>query len=59
MKDEVDGLYLAFSFNRHERDGCGGRARDTELLRITNAGDFSVIIPAELLAQQETNRGTF
>jgi len=59
MKDEVDGLYLHLA-------STDTSATDAEVVRgifteccASQRGDFSVIIPAELLAQQKRNRGLF
>jgi putative ABC transport system permease protein len=58
MKDEVDGLYLHLA-------SADTSATDAEVVRgILNsshhdAGDFSVIVPAELLAQQKRTEQLF
>ncbi len=58
MKDEVDGLYLHLA-------STDTSATDAEVVRGIlnaahhNAGDFSVIIPAELLAQQKRTEELF
>ncbi|HLZ50187.1 MAG TPA: ABC transporter permease [Candidatus Acidoferrum sp.] len=58
LKDEVDGMYLHL-------DSADTSATDAEVVRgILNsshheAGDFSVIVPAELLAQQKRTEQLF
>jgi putative ABC transport system permease protein len=58
MKDEVDGLYLNLAT-------ADTSITDSELVRGIlnsshhNAGDFSVIVPAELLAQQKRTEQLF
>jgi len=58
MKDEVDGLYLSLA-------SADTSISDSELVRGIlnsshhNAGDFSVIVPAELLAQQKRTEQLF
>jgi putative ABC transport system permease protein len=58
MKDEVDGLYLHLA-------SADTSATDAEVVRGIlnsshhNAGDFSVIVPAELLAQQKKTEQLF
>jgi len=58
MKDEVDGLYLHLT-------SADTSATDAEVVRGIlnsshhNAGDFSVIVPAELLAQQKKTEQLF
>jgi putative ABC transport system permease protein len=58
LKDEIDGLYLHLA-------STDSSATDAELVRgILNsshhdAGDFSVIVPAELLAQQKRTEQLF
>jgi len=58
LKDEVDGLYLHLA-------STDTSATDAEVVRGIlnashhNAGDFSVIVPAELLAQQKRTEQLF
>jgi putative ABC transport system permease protein len=58
LKDEVDGLYLHLT-------SADSSATDAEVVRGIlnashhNAGDFSVIVPAELLAQQKKTEQLF
>jgi putative ABC transport system permease protein len=58
MKDEVDGLYLHLA-------SADTSATDAEVVRGIlnashhNAGDFSVVVPAELLAQQKKTEQLF
>ena len=58
MKDEIDGMYLHLA-------SPGTSATDAEVVRGIlnsshhNAGDFSVIVPAELLAQQKRTEQLF
>jgi putative ABC transport system permease protein len=58
MKDEVDGLYLHLA-------SADSSTTDAEVVRGIlnashhNAGDFSVIVPAELLAQQKKTEQLF
>lgn len=58
MKDEIDGLYLRLA-------SPDTSATDAEIVRGIlnsshhNAGDFSVIVPAELLAQQRRTEQLF
>ena len=58
MKDEIDGMYLHLA-------STDASATDAEVVRGIlnsshhNAGDFSVIVPAELLAQQKRTEQLF
>ncbi|HKD50038.1 MAG TPA: ABC transporter permease [Candidatus Acidoferrum sp.] len=58
MKDEIDGMYLHLA-------STDTSATDAEVVRGIlnsshhNAGDFSVIVPAELLAQQKRTEQLF
>ena len=58
MKDEIDGMYLHLS-------STDTSTTDAEVIRGIlnsshhNAGDFSVIVPAELLAQQKRTEQLF
>lgn len=58
MKDEIDGMYLHLA-------STDSSATDAEVVRGIlnsshhNAGDFSVIVPAELLAQQKRTEQLF
>jgi putative ABC transport system permease protein len=58
MKDEIDGIYLQLQ-SAAESVYTADVVR--ALLNIThrNAGDFSVIVPAELLAQQQRTQRVF
>ena len=57
-KDEIDGIYLAL---RSERDVTTAGAIVRGLLDASHrgAGDFSVLVPAELLAEQQRTRRIF
>jgi putative ABC transport system permease protein len=57
-KDEIDGIYLAL---RSERDVTTAGAIVRGLLDAAHrgAGDFSVLVPAELLAEQQRTRRIF
>lgn len=58
MKDEVDGLYLHLS----SADDSGSTAKVVRSILNSshnNAGDFNVIVPAELLAQQRRTEQLF
>ena len=57
-KDEIDGIYLAL---RSEGDVTTAGAIVRGLLDASHrgAGDFSVIVPAELLAEQQRTRRIF
>jgi putative ABC transport system permease protein len=58
QRDEIDGIYLAMSTTA---DVSGAGATIRGLLDATHrgAGDFSVIVPAELLAEQQRTRRLF
>ncbi|HEV2232721.1 MAG TPA: ABC transporter permease [Terriglobia bacterium] len=58
LKDEIDGIYLQMSPNA---DMVSTADIVRSLLNAThrNAGDFSVIVPAELLAQQKRTERLF
>jgi putative ABC transport system permease protein len=58
IKDEIDGIYLQLA---PEVDSLRSADLLTGLLNAShrNAGDFSVIAPAELLAQQQRTRRIF
>ncbi len=58
IKDEVDGLYLQL---RPEVDSLSAAEVVRGVLDMTHrkAGDFSVIVPAELLAQEQKTRRVF
>jgi len=58
MKDEIDGIYLQLS---SALDTLSTAEVVRSLLNIShrNAGDFSVIAPAELLAQQQRTQQIF
>jgi putative ABC transport system permease protein len=58
IKDEIDGIYLQLA---PEIDSLRSADLLTGLLNAShrNAGDFSVIAPAELLAQQQRTRRIF
>jgi putative ABC transport system permease protein len=57
-KDEIDGIYLTLT---HEGDITEAGAVVRGLLDASHrgAGDFSVIVPAELLAEQQRTRRIF
>jgi putative ABC transport system permease protein len=58
VKDEVDGLYLQL---RPEADSVAAAEVVRGVLDMTHrkGGDFSVIVPAELLAQEQKTRRVF
>jgi putative ABC transport system permease protein len=58
MKDEIDGMYLQVASSL---DAAPSADVVRSLLNIShrNAGDFSVIVPAELLAQQQRTQRIF
>ena len=58
MRDEIDGIYLGLE---QSADVSGAGAIIRGLLDATHrsAGDFSVIVPAELLAEQQRTRRLF
>jgi putative ABC transport system permease protein len=58
VKDEVDGLYLQL---RPETDSVAAAEVVRSVLDMTHrkGGDFSVIVPAELLAQEQKTRRVF
>jgi putative ABC transport system permease protein len=58
LKDEIDGIYLQLA---PDIDSLRSADLLTGLLNAShrNAGDFSVIAPAELLAQQQRTRRIF
>jgi putative ABC transport system permease protein len=58
VKDEVDGLYLQL---RPEVDSLAAAEVVRGVLDLTHrkGGDFSVIVPAELLAQEQKTRRVF
>ena len=57
-RDEIDGLYLQFE---SEADLASAGAQVRGLLDVLHrgAGDFNVIVPAELLAEQQRTRNIF
>src|SRR5690606_17351150 len=58
QRDEIDGIYLGLS-EKADISGAGAIIRG--LLDVTHrgAGDFTVIVPAELLAEQQRTRRLF
>jgi putative ABC transport system permease protein len=58
QKDEIDGIYLQFQ-NGADIGAGGSVVRGLLDAAHRGAGDFSVIVPAELLAQQQRTRRIF
>ena len=58
MKDEIDGIYLQLN-NASESPSTAEIVRGVLNLSHHNAGDFSVMVPAELLAQQKKTQQVF
>jgi putative ABC transport system permease protein len=58
MRDEIDGIYLGLS-QTADVSGSGAIIRGLLDASHRSAGDFSVIVPAELLAEQQRTRRLF
>ena len=58
MRDEIDAIYINLSTDDQVRD-AGPLIRGLLNLNHREAGDFTVIVPAELLAQQQQTRRLF
>ncbi len=58
MRDEIDAVYINLSTDDQVRD-AGPLIRGLLNLNHRDAGDFTVIVPAELLAQQQQTRRLF
>ena len=58
MRDEIDGIYLSLS-QTADVSGSGAIIRGLLDASHRNAGDFNVIVPAELLAEQQRTRRLF
>jgi len=58
QKDEIDGIYLQFD-PAADITAAGALVRGLLDAAHRGAGDFSVIVPAELLAQQQRTRRIF
>ena len=58
MKDEIDGIYLQLK-NADESPSTADIVRGVLNLSHHSAGDFSVMVPAELLAQQKKTQQVF
>ncbi|HEX5071337.1 MAG TPA: ABC transporter permease [Vicinamibacterales bacterium] len=57
-KDEIDGIYIGMSSDEQVAP-AGVLVRGLLDSTHNNAGDFSIIVPAELLAQQERTKRLF
>jgi putative ABC transport system permease protein len=58
MKDEIDGIYLQLK-NADESPSTAEIVRGVLNLSHHDAGDFTVMVPAELLAQQKKTQQVF
>ena len=58
QKDEIDGIYLQMAPDA-DITATGTLVRGLLDVSHRNAGDFSVVVPAELLAQQQRTRRIF
>jgi len=58
MRDEIDAVYINLTTDDQVRD-AGPLIRGLLNLNHRDAGDFTVIVPAELLAQQQQTRRLF
>jgi putative ABC transport system permease protein len=58
LKDEIDGLYLNLEANA-DVNATGALVRSMIDALHRSAGDFTVVVPAELLAEQQRTRRIF
>ncbi len=58
LRDEIDAVYLQFS-EQTDVSAAGGFVRGLLERSHRGAGDFSVVVPAELLAEQQRTRRIF
>jgi putative ABC transport system permease protein len=58
QKDEIDGIYLNLAGNA-DVNATGALVRGMLDTLHRNAGDFTVVVPAELLAEQQRTRRIF
>ena len=59
QKDEIDGIYLQMQTSRRHPVRGGAAARPAQRRRTSEAGDFTIVSPAELLAEQRRTQRIF